>query len=123
MLWIGENCSSPQHRCDFCAHIVLHSRPPFDDDIGVIRWTTRETSNDVHRLNTSDPRRDPQVSRLQPLQQIGHLLIDLFSLAHLPLDLLYRMNDRRVIASTKQTSDARVTQIGEFTEDIHRDLT
>src|SRR5262245_50971595 len=67
-------------------------------------------------------RRASSSGSLEPLDDIGDLLVDRLALPHLALDLLDGMDDRGVVASAEQASDARVAEVGLLTEDVHRDL-
>src|SRR5215211_3349378 len=82
-------------------------------------------------LSTTPPTASRRRSRLrfgasaglEALDDIGDLLVDRLALAHLALDLLHRVDHRRVITTAEQAGDARVAEIGLLTEHVHRDLT
>ena len=56
------------------------------------------------------------------MDEVGHLVVDLLAFLHQPLDLVDGVDDGGVISATEQASDARVRQVGQLAEHVHRRL-
>ncbi len=56
-------------------------------------------------------RRARHESGLQLLLEIGDLVVDLLALAHQPLDLFVRVNDRGVVTTAEEAGNRRVAEV------------
>ena len=63
------------------------------------------------------------VAGLDPLDQLGDLVVDLSSFGHQRPDLFHSMDDGGVVASAELAGDGGIAEIGELSCDVHRDLT
>lgn len=58
-------------------------------------------------------------AQLQVFHKHGDSIVGLTALSHQTRDFVDGMNHGRVVASTKESSNGRIGQIGEFAENIH----
>src|SRR5688500_3994961 len=94
---------------------------PFREPAG-----TGVLSPDVHRLLHRElprrPRASGALSRLDAVDELRDLLVDVAPLGHLVGDLLDRVHDRRVVPPAELPGDLGVAVIRQLPEDVHADL-
>ena len=63
------------------------------------------------------------VAGLDPLDQLGDLVVDLSAFGHQRTDLFHSMDDSGVVATAELAGDGGIAEVGELSCHVHRDLT